>query len=283
MKHPHDDDPNGDRHRYGYDRNQPRVPAGRHGGGQWTRGGSGPQELAVRLAFLDRTDPLRRIQSPPLAPTARPPISPKPGLSIEKNVWIFVGSLLLQLWLDGEADQQPALVFKSRDYRKSALGGTWRLHSMELLDEKEIQEICGEDQRIGELQKRLDETAEDMGFGGGKRISGPEGTEAHQRMKKALDAIKGRDTEILIARNEKTGKFEEVDRKDNPKDSVRLDFRVWNGKPTVCVEDHKFGERGLDLEWINNLVVKAAEAYPDATRILIFEGRPTKTPRQNPE
>jgi len=183
---------------------------------------------------------------------------------------------------DGKTDEQPALVFKSWDYKKSSMDGSWRLHSIELLDEDEIEAICGEDERIKRLQEKLDDTAKNMGFGPGKRVTGPEGTGAHQRMKEELDKIKGGGTEILIAPDE-NGKFQVVDKKNNPKDSARLDLLLLNGKPTVCVEDHKFGEGGLDLRRTNNLVVKAADAFPDATRILIFQGKPTKTPRPNPE
>jgi hypothetical protein len=183
-----------------------------------------------------------------------------------------------QAWRDGKIDEQPALLFKSMDYKKSPMDGSWRLHSIELLDEKEIQEICGEDKRVESLQELLDKTAKDMGFGPGKRVTGPDGTKAHQEMQKAL----GSGTEILIAPDE-NGKFKVTDKKNNPKDSVRLDWLIWKGEPTVCIEDHKFGEGGLDLKRTNNIVVKATEAFPHATRFLIFEGKPTKTPRPNPE
>lgn len=183
----------------------------------------------------------------------------------------------------GQDRRAAALVFKSMDYKKSPMDDSWRLHSMEFLGEKEIQEICGKDERIERLQEWLDKTAKNMGLGPGKRVTGPDGTEAHKRMQEALDNIKKGDTEILLARNDETGKFEEMKgRKDNPKDSVRLDWGMRDGKPTVCVEDHKFGVRGLDQRRTDDLVVKAAEAYPFATRILIFEGRPVKT-QPNPE
>jgi hypothetical protein len=41
--------------------------------------------------------------------------------------------------------------------------------------------------------------------------------------------------------------------------------------------------RGLDPKRTNDIVVKAAEAYPEAARILIFEGRPTKTSLPKPK
>lgn len=81
-------------------------------------------------------------------------------------------------------------------------------------------------------------------------------------------------TEVLIMKDEKTGKYKEVDKKNNPLGSIRLDLRIINGEKTVCVGDHKFGVRGLDAKRISDIFEKAKEIFRDATRFLIFEGRP---------
>src|SRR5437868_2708455 len=112
MSNSSDDESNSDAHRYGYDPKQPRVPAGHHGGGQWTRGGYGPQEQAVRLALLGRKEPLPHIKSPPLAPSARPPMPSKPGgLGIRAGLWgALVG--LIQALKEEEARLNPVMIFK---------------------------------------------------------------------------------------------------------------------------------------------------------------------------
>jgi len=272
LQHPHDDDPSGDGHRYGYDPKQPRVPAGRRGGGQWTRGADGPQEQAVRLAFYDPTKPSRRVQSPPLAPTSPPPELPKRGLG---GIALYLlGSLIRPLLPDGELDAEPVLVFRGRNYTRNP-DGTWRDQGLIALSEAEIWEICGE-KGLEELQKLIDDAASRVA--GEKLAPGPAGTKAHQF---AEEALKGKPdriaTEILIAWNEKSGKYEEVrNRKDNPKDSIRLDLRVVNGETIVCIGDYKFGERGLRTKRFKQILEKAAEIFRDATRILIFEGKPAK-------
>ncbi len=273
MQHPHDDDPNGDHHRYGYDRNQPRVPAGRHGGGQWTRGAAGPQEQAVRLAFYDPTKPSRRIQSPPLAPTSPPPELPKRGLA-GIAAWL-VGSFIRSLLPDGEMDAEPVLVFRGRNYTRNP-DNTWRDHGLIALTENEIWEICGKE-GIEKLQELIDGAANSVG--GEKLAPGPAGSKAHQFAKNTLDEGKPDRiaTEILIAWDEKSGKYKEVpNQKNHPLDSIRLDLRVVNGETVVCIGDYKFGVRGLRTQRYKQILEKAAEVFPDVTRILIFEGKPAK-------
>lgn len=258
MQSPHDDDPNGDHHRYGYDPKQPRVPKGRHGGGQWTRGAAGPQEQAVRLAFYDPTKPSRGIPQRGLV-----------GIALS-----LLGSFIRALLPDGEMDAEPVLVFRGRDYTRNP-DDTWRDRGLIALSEKEIWEICGK-KGLEELQKLIDDAANSVA---GKELApGPAGTKAHQFAKEVLDKRKPDRiaTEVLIAWDEKAGEYKEIDRKDNPKHSIRLDLRIVNGETVVCVGDYKFGERGLSAKRSKQILKKVAEVFPDVTRILIFEGKPTK-------
>jgi len=271
VSNPSDDESNGGGHRYGYDPKQARVPAGYHGGGQWTRGGYGPQEQAARLALLGRKEPLPRVQSPPLAPTARPPSSPKPGLRLGPGVW---GALiwLLESLHEEETRLNPVMIFKGRDYHKDA-DGVWRFQGLELLTEDDIQAICGKEGTKG-LQGFLDQQAKKVAAE--KLAPGPAGTKAHQGMKEDLDGQGNSNvlTEVLIKKNEDTGEYEEVDQNNNPKGSIRLDLRIINGEKTVCVGDHKFGVRGLSAQKISDIFAKASEIFPNVTRFFIFEGRP---------
>lgn len=67
-----------------YDPNQPRVPAGRHQGGQWTRGGAGDTTIAKQVSFghndpvvqLAFRGPLRGIARPPFPLVQPPPTKP---------------------------------------------------------------------------------------------------------------------------------------------------------------------------------------------------------------
>jgi len=260
----------GDGHRYGYDPKQPRVPAGHHGGGQWTRGGYGPQEQAVRLALLGREKSLPRIKSPPLAPTG-PRMPSKLGFGLGGLAWGALIGLILSL-KEEEDRLYPAMIFKGRDYHHDA-DGEWRFQGLEMLTEDDIRAICGKE-GTKDLQGLLDQQAENAAAQ--KLPPGPSGTKAHQGMKNDLDGQGNSNvlTEVLIKKNEKTGKYEEVDQKNNPKDSIRLDLRIINGEKTVCIGDHKFGVRGLDPQRISDIFDKAREVFHDATRIFIFEGRP---------
>ena len=164
------------------------------------------------------------------------------------------------------------MIFKGRDYNLDA-DGEWRFQGLELLTEEDIQAICGKEGTDG-LQGFLDQQAKKVAAE--KLAAGPAGTKAHRGMKDELDGQGNENvlTEVLIKKNEKTGKYEEVDQKNNPEGSIRLDLRIINGEKTVCVGDHKFGVRGLSRERISDIFEKAREIFPDVTRFFIFEGWP---------
>ena len=268
-----------------YNPNQPRVPAGHHGGGQWTRGGFGHNDPVVRLAFEDRTDPLRRIDSPPLAPTQPPRPLPKPRLRLKGVIGVAIGILIDALLRQNDPDQQPVLVLHTRDnYRDSQ--GVWRW-SLDNLTQKEVDDICGE--QIKNLQGLLDEAVQQVQSEGKNLAPGPFGTRGHQVMRKSVDNLikqlndAGLKTEFLIGRNEETGKLEILDQKNNTKGSVRLDLGHFNGIEAVCITDYKFGERGLENARIEKIVEKIKELFPHVKRILITEAKPTWSPLFKPK
>jgi hypothetical protein len=145
------------RHPHHYDPNQPRVPKGRHGGGQWTDGKE--RELSkLRLKFADLDPSVRpplpqipsppsqpQIPSPPLQPRTpsphpqpgipgRPPMPPVPRGGI-------IGLLsALAVWLAQRNSAGPSPVV-AHEYELEP-GGQFSPKPARALTEKEVEEIC---------------------------------------------------------------------------------------------------------------------------------------------
>jgi hypothetical protein len=263
-----------------YNPNQPRVPAGHHGGGQWTRGGFGHNDPVVRLAFDDRTDPLRRIDSPPLAPTQPPRTVPKPQLRIKLPVWGAIAAAIGALLGQKDPDQQPVLVFRANDNVRDSQG-VWRVADLKNANQDDIKEICGD--QIEDLQGLLDKVVKTVESEGGNLAPDSFGMRAHQLMKKEVDKlIKDLEdldvkTEFLITRD-KDGKLQIMDDKNNPKGSLRSDLGHFKGTDTVCITDYKFGDKGLEKAKIDKILKTIKELFPNVTRIFITEAKPTWSP-----
>jgi hypothetical protein len=64
--------------------------------------------------------------------------------------------------------------------------------------------------------------------------------------------------------------------KPNTKDSARSDVFENPGKGTVCIHDVKTGEKGLSFEQMTKLVATAHSFYPNTSRVIFTEVRPSK-------
>jgi len=59
-------------------------------------------------------------------------------------------------------------------------------------------------------------------------------------------------------------------------DVRRIDVLERVGNGTTCVYDIKTGQRNLSLARANELAAHAIKAFPDTTRIIVTEVRPSK-------
>jgi hypothetical protein len=94
---------------------------------------------------------------------------------------------------------------------------------------------------------------------------------------KDMEAL-GVKTEFLIAKDEKSGKYDFSDDKNNPKDSLRSDLGHFPKADTVCITDYKFGDKDLERAKIEKILKIIKEMFPHVTRIFITEAKPTWSP-----
>jgi hypothetical protein len=186
-------------YRYHYDPNQPRVSAGQHDGGKWTRDGT-TRDATLKLGL--------GLRAPPEAPqTARMPIA-APGL------WLRIAPELTELALRAgpvarllmalpagpvlsvalelfralsernSRDQRAVIGFNSREY---GAGGKAEidLETFRLLDREETKRACP---KIDEVQKMTDNAAEDVRRTESELEGALYGTAVHSCLKRNIDA-----------------------------------------------------------------------------------------------
>ena len=221
-----------------YDPDQPRVPAGEAGGGQWMREGDNPS--SVQPIFHD---PRR--------------------LAVRKAI---EAGLAFYTWLSARngRDSQAIITFNASEFKPDGRGEL-DLSDVKLLDRDKVDAACP---RLGEVQNRTDVAAGAIRRSGRHLPPAEFGTAVHSNLKKQIEALDDPDfrAEVSYVKN----KEENYGRKD----SIRIDVLENVGDGTVCVYDIKTGRKGLSVARTAEIATNVFKAFPGTQRFIVSEIRP---------
>lgn len=288
-----------------YNPNQPRVPAGHEGAGQWSEGGSASASI-LNSPLLDRDRSIKAALGIPhdekrdgnvqLA-LLQTPIQIQPSVSAPRSrltpgaAAVGVGALLglgllglafYQLSESNSDKQRTIVVFRRGKYRSetddSESDTGFEPAELRILrNPQEITKVCGT--KFDKIQDLVDETYDkvkkDMPYLSEQDL----GNEVH---KKVAQIVNGWDKSIW-----KAGlTYERIppsDGKDRygAKDSIRLDVHYRDPKTgTVCIAEIKTGRKVLEPGRMREVVNRAAarKENKEVKQFLVTEVRPKNAP-----
>lgn len=223
-----------------YDPDQPRVPAGQPGGGQWAGGtGAGGNSGPASLRAPSRGPAQRALQAA-LALFAGLSAQNRPGRHAVANF--------------------NASEFVPSD--ASSLVAT----RVRALDRDEVNDACP---RFGEVQSRVDAAAERANSNGPWFSAQNRGTAIHQDVKRQIEALKDENFKAEVSRL-KSGD----DTNYGTLGSVRIDVYERAANNTTCVYDIKTGDRGLSPARMVEIANASRKLFPGTRRIVVTEVRP---------
>lgn len=227
-----------------YDPNQPRVPAGNPDGGQWTSAGG---ESGDSESFEDLVQPV---------------FAPAPAVvGIQAALALFAALSALN-----SRNSRAIFEFNAHGIDRG-VDGTPDFAASRLLTRDEVDSECP---RLNEVQQRTDFVASRVNRSDYARAS-EYGTAVHYNLKQQIEALRDPNlrAEISLLKSQDMDRYGE-------RGSIRVDVfkRVGNG--TVCVYDIKTGKEGLSLSRFKEIAIRVLRIYPETTRIVISEIRPTR-------
>jgi hypothetical protein len=253
-----------------YDPNQPRVPAGHSGGGQWTDA-DGPgaasrlnnSERPQLVQFSPDGPPVRSPVRPPLRPPVAPP--PRgPGL---------LGALatLYALWSARNTPERRAVFeFNAREYVKDSNDELVEA-DVERLNREQVKLACP---GIDKVQDKTNTAYSHVMRNGGRFMSPQQlGTAVHKQLESSIKGDPGSKFQAEVSRV----KSEDANKNYGTSDSVRIDVLECPDTKTTCVYDIKTGKSrssGLSPRRMRELASYAFTACPGAERVIVTEIRP---------
>jgi hypothetical protein len=243
-----------------YDPNQPRVPAGHDGAGEWTRDGS------VRVAQAGQ------LVLPAMAPAvvASPAVAPA-ALAIAAIAAIMAAVPLFR-WLSAQnsRDKHAILEFPGREYRESEKGV---LAIARVLTSEQVNDACP---RYDDVQKITNEEASEVRNTRPGLSPSQYGTAVHTQIRRRIDALNDPSLQAEVSylkAQEETESSREA--KWGMKGTIRVDVDEKAENNTACVYDIKTGRSGLSAARIAEIVTRVyAKGKPD--RLIITEVRPQR-------
>ena len=254
-----------------YDPNQPRVPAGRSGGGRWTDGDGdtaasrlNDREHPQLVDFSPGRPPVQTPARPPIQPPIRPPRAP--GL---------LGALLslyATLSARNTPENRAVFEFNAKEYVKGPNDELVEA-GVDTLNREEVKKACP---GIDDVQARTNKAYSDVMLHGGYFMSRQQrGTAVHKRL---ADSIKSDPGEFKLQAEVSRVNSDDVNRNYGTRNSVRIDVLECPDTRTTCVYDIKTGESrssGLSPRRMRELASYAFKACPGAERVIVTEVRPS--------
>jgi hypothetical protein len=235
------------RHPHNYDPNQPRVPEGHRGGGRWTRGDYG-ERAKMQLAFAN---------------------SPSPRVRGVLGLALFAIYAAVSR-LNG-LTQRAIIIVKARGSR---------LEDVRVIEEDEVGKVC---KRLENIQDFTDEAVEKLGPERRTMDDNVFGTKVHSYVRDKIREKKppnlfAEQSFVELGENATKAKREE-DIKYGTAGSIRIDAYERLGRHTICIYDIKVGNSGLTPKRMIELFRRLKEKYPEVTRFIVTEVRPTSMKR----
>lgn len=255
LRHERGGMPRSDRHGH-YDPDQPRVPAGRSGGGQWTD--ADPGGAAARPGD-DREQP--QLARFPSYPTVRP------GHPI-----VALLSLFAALSARNKPDSRAIIDFNAREFLQDPASEPGR-PKVAVLNREEVENAC---RRLDDVQRRTDIAADNVIMNNrriGQSMSGSQiGSAIHAHVKRQIDSLMDPNYRAEVSY------WKDRESRYGRKDSIRIDVFENAGRGLVCVYDIKTGQSrgsGLSPRRMMEIAEHVLKAYPHVQRVIITEVRPT--------
>jgi len=247
-----------------YNPNQARVPAGRNGGGQWTRQGGGPDAI-VRPAFLG-----------PLVP---------PAVRVVQTGIPALLALFAALSARNSPDQRAIITFKAREFLTDK-DKKLNPDAVRFLDEEEVKKNC---EKLEEVQKLTDKGAADVDKRPERLGPSNRGTQIHKYVEKEVNGREDPNFKAepsflktmaeaspeLKKQMQGAANKNQIDKITyGVKGSIRVDVLENVGDRKVCVYDIKTGRRGLSLPRMVEIAGTVAKRYGPESQIIVTEIRP---------
>lgn len=252
-----------------YDPNQPRVPAGHSGGGQWTDANRGAGPSLHERPQIDRAvlagESLADIAAGHL-PIER--VQAKPNQRRIPNPIEFIDAARLGLYNElsarNGANQQTIVEFRAAQYRRDTIDIT----RVAVLSRDELGNRCP---LLGDVQSLTNEATVETRGSGISMSPQQFGTAVHTLLKQKIiefdhPNLKG-EVSFLKGKEEGYG----------VKDTVRIDVLEKVNHNTVCIHDIKTGRSPLTFPRMLEMVVNSQRMYKGQIRnFIVTEVRPTQ-------
>jgi hypothetical protein len=255
-----------------YDPNQPRVPAGESGGGQWTDvDGTNDDSNHVRDADHPMVQPAR-------FPLLRRPIQRTPNRQGTQRGIEAALALYAALSARNSPEQRAVFDFNAREFLRdpqTALDP----RNVKQLAQRDVENVC---KKLDDIQGRTDRIA------GAVRTDAPNlnapqfGTAVHTRVAHEINEPRrpdGRPKNPDYRAEVSYWKMQEEADAYGKKDSIRIDVLENAGRGLVCVYDIKTGQSrrsGLTFSRMKEIAENVLTAYPHVQRVIITEVRPRR-------
>lgn len=263
-----------------YDPNQPRVPAGQSGGGQWTDAdgdttvsGLNDSEHPQLVDFSPGRPPALAPVPPPVQTPVRPPVLPPPRPPAGPGLIGGLLSLFAVLSARNTPDHRAIIDFNAREFLQNPDGEPGR-PKVKVLDREEVENAC---RKLDDVQQRTDRAADHVIMNNrriGQPMSRPQiGTAIHTHLKRQIDSLMDPNYRAEVSY------WKDDEDRYGRKDSIRIDVLENAGRRLVCVYDIKTGlSRGSGLSPMRMLEIAdhVLKAYPHVQRVIITEVRPTR-------
>lgn len=223
-----------------YDPDQPRVPAGQTGGGQWaggngSGGGSGTRPTALRNP---RQEAAKR--------------------AIEAALAIYAG-----LTGANRSGQQAVASFNAAEYVPGD-PATLTAERVRALERDDVNAACP---RFGEVQSYAKEATKRADADGPWFSTQNRGTAIHKDIQNQIRALRDPDFRAEVSA------LKSGDSRYGLPGTVRVDVFEHVGNGTTCIYDIKTGDKGLSAARMVELASTATLIYPDTRRIVVTEVR----------
>ncbi len=268
-----------------YNPEQPRLPRGQPGAGEWVGDNSGRVRVADNSgtgAFLHLARDFRVPRLPPVTnphyvpipqrnPAQNPP--PNPGNTPRSPIGDGAAAAIMlynRLWGNPEPGLRPAIEFNSTEYNRVGEHPDFGIARVRELTRENTQAYCP---RLAEVQSRLDRIDQEVRDQFPYLNPQNHGTEVHYRLAAEINDQKNPN---FIAEKSFL-KTSEVEAIYGQKGTVRIDAYERVDTPTVCIYDIKTGRARLGISRMGELATTSLKNFgPSATRIIVTEVRPVR-------
>ena len=235
--------------------NQPRVPAGQPGGGQWAGDASGDDGASVEGNPL-----LHQVRGP------LPGGAPTFGQGIVGAITSLFGMLSSQ----NSDEQTAALVFRAQEYTGVDDPEKPPLYTG-VLTRDQTDQTCP---RHVEVQQSTSRTARQVRLEGVYDTAQRYGTEVHKRLAYEINGPGGYENPRDRNFRAEYSLLKEREARYGEPGSVRVDVFENLNNGTICVYDIKTGASSFSGARMGEIAVGVGLRYPTARRIIVIETRP---------